>query len=44
MTIDELIKKLQEIKSEFGDVEIRYMNMPIRSIYKHSFENWIRIE
>lgn len=44
MTIDELIKKLQEIKSEFGDVEIRYMNMPIRCVYKHPFEKWFRIE
>lgn len=46
MTIDELIAALQKIKDErgTGDIEVRYMNMPLRDLRQTSYEQWVRFE
>ena len=46
MTIDEIIAALEKIKAEHGtgDVEVRYMNMPLRGLRQTSYEPWVRIE
>ena len=46
MTIDEIIAALEKIKAEHGtgNVEVRYMNMPLRDIRQTSYEQWVRFE
>ena len=46
MTIDEIIAALEKIKAEHGtgNVEVRYMNMPLHDIYQTSYEQWVRFE
>ena len=46
MTIDEIIAALEKIKAEHGtgDVEVRYMNMPLHDLRQTSFEPWVRFE
>lgn len=46
MTIDELIAMLEKIKADngTGDIEVRYMNMPLHGLRKTSYEPWYRFE
>lgn len=46
MTIDDLINALEKIKAErgTGDIEVRYMNIPLRDLRQTSYEQWIRFE
>lgn len=46
MTIDELIAALEKIKADCGtgDIEVRYMSMPLHDLRKTSYESWYRFE
>ena len=43
-TISEVIAELEEAKAKYGDIEVRYMNMPLNWLRKLGFESWIRFE
>lgn len=46
MPIAELVAALEKIKAEHGtgDIEVRYMNMPLRDLRRTSYEPRVRFE